>query len=80
TFYLKNYTIVSKPRAVIYRDRNDQNKMLRENKMHKFSDGTLTRVLHKLDHMVKDYLSTIRAWRIESRLRMIKGGVKSLWK
>nr|GEU60304.1 hypothetical protein [Tanacetum cinerariifolium] len=29
--------------------------MLRENKGHKFSDGTLTRVLHKLDHMVKDF-------------------------
>nr|GEW42327.1 histone deacetylase 14 [Tanacetum cinerariifolium] len=29
--------------------------MLRENEVHKFSDGTLTRVLHKLDHMVKDF-------------------------
>nr|GEW45330.1 hypothetical protein [Tanacetum cinerariifolium] len=47
--------IVSKPRAVIYRDRNDQKKMLRENEVHKFSDGTLIRVLHKLDHMVKDF-------------------------
>nr|GFB81100.1 hypothetical protein [Tanacetum cinerariifolium] len=26
-----------------------------ENELHKFSDGTLTRVLHKLDHMVKDF-------------------------
>nr|GEY49030.1 hypothetical protein [Tanacetum cinerariifolium] len=50
-----DYTIVSKPRAVICRDRNDQKKMLRENEVHKFSDGTLTRVLHKLDHMVKDF-------------------------
>nr|GFC14140.1 hypothetical protein [Tanacetum cinerariifolium] len=37
------------------RDRNDQKKMLRENKVHKFSDGTLIRILHKLDHMVKDF-------------------------
>nr|GEV73855.1 hypothetical protein [Tanacetum cinerariifolium] len=29
--------------------------MLRENEVHKFSDGTLIRVLHKLDHMVKDF-------------------------
>nr|GEW74457.1 hypothetical protein [Tanacetum cinerariifolium] len=29
--------------------------MLRENEVHKLSDGTLTRVLHKLDHMVKDF-------------------------
>nr|GEY92428.1 hypothetical protein [Tanacetum cinerariifolium] len=36
-------------------DRNDQKKMLRENKVHKFSDGTLIRILHKLDHMVKDF-------------------------
>nr|GFA81710.1 hypothetical protein [Tanacetum cinerariifolium] len=50
-----NYTIVSKPRAVIYKDRNDQKKMLRENEVYMFSDGTLTRVLHKLDHMVKDF-------------------------
>ncbi|GJT15714.1 hypothetical protein Tco_0874420 [Tanacetum coccineum] len=43
------------PRAVIYRDRNDQKKMMRENKVHKFIDGTLTRILEKMDHMVKDY-------------------------
>nr|GFB78644.1 hypothetical protein [Tanacetum cinerariifolium] len=29
--------------------------MLRENEVHKSSDGTLTRVLNKLDHMVKDF-------------------------
>nr|GEV05827.1 hypothetical protein [Tanacetum cinerariifolium] len=50
------YTIISKLRVVIYRDRNDQKKMLRENEVHKFSDGTLTRVLHKLDHMIKDFM------------------------
>nr|GEX59443.1 ribonuclease H-like domain-containing protein [Tanacetum cinerariifolium] len=53
--FKEDYTIVSKPRAVIYIDRNDQKKMLRENEVHKFSDGTLTRVLDKLDHMVKDF-------------------------
>ncbi|GKB57095.1 hypothetical protein Tco_0913281 [Tanacetum coccineum] len=29
--------------------------MTRENKVHKFSDGTLIRILEKLDHMVKDF-------------------------
>ncbi|GJR56103.1 hypothetical protein Tco_1406624, partial [Tanacetum coccineum] len=29
--------------------------MMRENKVHKFIDGTLTRILEKMDHMVKDY-------------------------
>nr|GEY18411.1 hypothetical protein [Tanacetum cinerariifolium] len=53
---IKQYdTIIRKPRAMIYRDRNHQKKMLRENEVHKFSDGTLTSVLHKLDHMVKDF-------------------------
>ncbi|GKD66828.1 hypothetical protein Tco_1308936 [Tanacetum coccineum] len=51
----QDYTIVHKPRAVIYRDRNDQKKMMRDSKVHKFSDGTLTRILEKLDFMVKDY-------------------------
>ncbi|GKD76745.1 hypothetical protein Tco_1339366, partial [Tanacetum coccineum] len=56
-FILKeDYTIVHKPRAVIYRDRNNQKKMMRESEVHKFNDGTLTRILEKLDHMVKDYV------------------------
>ncbi|GJY14339.1 retrovirus-related pol polyprotein from transposon TNT 1-94 [Tanacetum coccineum] len=36
-------------------NRNEVNKMMRINEVHKFSDGTLTRVLNKLDHMVKDF-------------------------
>ncbi|GJT69103.1 hypothetical protein Tco_1028389 [Tanacetum coccineum] len=55
-FVLKeDYTIVYKPRAVIYKDRNDQKKMMRLDEVHKFSYGTLTRVKEKLDHMVKDF-------------------------
>ncbi|GKA68465.1 hypothetical protein Tco_0768382 [Tanacetum coccineum] len=53
--FKEDYTIVSKPRAVIYRDRSDQKRMMRLNEVHKFSDGTLTRILDKLDHMVKDF-------------------------
>ncbi|GJZ92787.1 hypothetical protein Tco_0664852 [Tanacetum coccineum] len=53
--FKEDYTIVHKPWAVIYRDRNDQKKMMRESEVHKFSDGTLTRILEKLDFMVKDY-------------------------
>ncbi|GJY10733.1 hypothetical protein Tco_0378918 [Tanacetum coccineum] len=34
----EDYTIVHKPRAVIYRDRNDHKKMTWENEVHKFSD------------------------------------------
>nr|GEY22037.1 hypothetical protein [Tanacetum cinerariifolium] len=51
----QDYTIVPNPRAIIYKDRNDEKKMMRENEVHKFSDGTLTRFHEKLDHMVKDF-------------------------
>ncbi|GJX47593.1 hypothetical protein Tco_0272783 [Tanacetum coccineum] len=53
--FKEDYTIVHKPRAVIYRDRNNQKKMMRETEVHKFSDGTLRQILEKLDYMVKDY-------------------------
>ncbi|GKD46811.1 hypothetical protein Tco_1271456 [Tanacetum coccineum] len=51
----QDYTMVSKPRAVIYKDINDQKKMMRETEVHKFSDGMLNMILDKLDHMVKDF-------------------------
>ncbi|GJY26142.1 hypothetical protein Tco_0400868 [Tanacetum coccineum] len=54
--FTEDYTIVHKPRAVIYRDRNNQKKMMRESEVHKFSDDTLTRIIEKLDHMVKDFV------------------------
>ncbi|GJW86125.1 hypothetical protein Tco_0161465 [Tanacetum coccineum] len=54
-YFKEDYTIVPKPRAIIYRDRNDQRKLMRLNDRHKFSDGTLIRVMEKLDHMVKDF-------------------------
>ncbi|GKB93645.1 hypothetical protein Tco_0979782, partial [Tanacetum coccineum] len=54
-YFKEDYTIVPKPRVIVYRDRNDQRKLMRLNELHKFSDGTLTRVMEKLDHMVKDF-------------------------
>ncbi|GJZ92900.1 retrovirus-related pol polyprotein from transposon TNT 1-94 [Tanacetum coccineum] len=53
--FKEDYTIVNKPRAVIYRDRDDNKKMMRINEVHKFSDGTLMRIRDKLDFMVKDF-------------------------
>ncbi|GKF09363.1 hypothetical protein Tco_0043587, partial [Tanacetum coccineum] len=74
--FKEDYTIVSKPRAVIYIDRNDQKKMMRETEVHKFSDGTLNRILDKLDHMVKDFKlfkynpgMTTRIWSEDDRRR-----------
>ncbi|GJX05788.1 hypothetical protein Tco_0193720 [Tanacetum coccineum] len=54
--FKEDYTIVHKPKDVIYRDRNNQKKMMRETEVYKFSDCTLTRILEKLDVMVKDYV------------------------
>ncbi|GJR14002.1 hypothetical protein Tco_0796654 [Tanacetum coccineum] len=51
--FKEDYTIVNKPRAVIYRDRDDNKKMMRIDEVHKFSDGTLMRIQDKLDFMVK---------------------------
>nr|GEW88319.1 hypothetical protein [Tanacetum cinerariifolium] len=78
----KYYTIISKPKAIIYRDRNDQKKMTRETEVQKFSDGMLTRILERPDHMVKDFrlFKYNQAWRQESVLRMIEGGVRSSWR
>ncbi|GJW32107.1 hypothetical protein Tco_0052139 [Tanacetum coccineum] len=53
--FKEDYTIVHKLRVIIYRDRNNHKKMMRETEVHKFSDGTLTRILEKLDFIVKDY-------------------------
>ncbi|GJW17488.1 hypothetical protein Tco_0024924 [Tanacetum coccineum] len=53
--FKEDYTIVFKPRAVIYRDMDDNRKMMRINEVHKFSDGTLIRIKEKLDFMVKDF-------------------------
>ncbi|GJT48041.1 hypothetical protein Tco_0974198 [Tanacetum coccineum] len=55
TITSKKPTIALSQRAVVYRDRNDQRKLMRLNELHKFSDGTLTRVMEKLDQMVKDF-------------------------
>ncbi|GJX36770.1 hypothetical protein Tco_0248327 [Tanacetum coccineum] len=49
---------------------------MRETKVHKFSDGTLNRILDKLDHMVKDFKlfkynpgMTMRIWPENDRRR-----------
>nr|GEU44863.1 monodehydroascorbate reductase [Tanacetum cinerariifolium] len=53
--FKEDYTIINKPRIIIYKDRNNK-KMMRISEVHKFSDGTLTRIRDKLDFMVKDYV------------------------
>nr|GEV43034.1 hypothetical protein [Tanacetum cinerariifolium] len=79
--YKEDYTIVSKPKDIIYRDRNEQKKMMMKNKVHKFGDGTLIRILERLDHMVKHFRLFKYNTSVEKRIwsEDIKGGVKSLW-
>nr|GEU99657.1 hypothetical protein [Tanacetum cinerariifolium] len=73
--FKKDYTIVSKPRVIIYKDKNKQ-KMMRGTEVHKFSDGTVHGILEKLDHMVKDFRlfkynsgMTVRIWSKDDKRR-----------
>ncbi|GJZ82955.1 hypothetical protein Tco_0648128 [Tanacetum coccineum] len=75
--FKEDYTIVSKPRAVIYRDSNDQKKMMRETEVHKFSDSTLTRILEKLDHMVKYFKLSRYNPGMERRIWLVRLGISS---
>ncbi|GJX34831.1 hypothetical protein Tco_0246388 [Tanacetum coccineum] len=53
--FKEDINVVSKPRDAIYKDRNEQKKMMQETEVHKFSDGTLCRIQDKLDYKVKDF-------------------------
>ncbi|GJV69766.1 hypothetical protein Tco_1485275 [Tanacetum coccineum] len=48
-----DYTIIESPRAVVLPVNNNERKIMRFNKIYKFSDGTLTRILEALDYRVK---------------------------
>ncbi|GJR77563.1 hypothetical protein Tco_0089928 [Tanacetum coccineum] len=50
-----DYTIIESPRAVVFPVDNNDRKIMRFNKIYKFSDGTLTRILEALDYKVKEF-------------------------
>ncbi|GJX71906.1 hypothetical protein Tco_0309077 [Tanacetum coccineum] len=50
-----DYTIIESPRAVIFPVNNNERKIMRFNKIYKFSDGTLTRIMETLDYRVKEF-------------------------
>ncbi|GJZ31541.1 hypothetical protein Tco_0576588 [Tanacetum coccineum] len=50
-----DYTIIDSPRAVIFPVTNNKRKIMRFNKIYKFSDGTLTHILEALDYRVKEF-------------------------
>ncbi|GKB58845.1 hypothetical protein Tco_0915031 [Tanacetum coccineum] len=50
-----DYTIIEYPREVVFPVNNNERKIMRFNKIYKFSDGTLTRILETLDYIVKEF-------------------------
>nr|GEU88691.1 hypothetical protein [Tanacetum cinerariifolium] len=50
-----DYTIIKSPRAVVFPVNNNKRKIMRFNKIYKFSDGTLTRILEALAYRVKEF-------------------------
>ncbi|GKB66221.1 hypothetical protein Tco_0927633 [Tanacetum coccineum] len=62
---LRNRTAYSDPQGVIYEDQNNRNRLMRTDKLHKFSDGTLNYVLialHDISSGIRmDYLPK-RKW------------------
>ncbi|GKF53820.1 hypothetical protein Tco_0160730 [Tanacetum coccineum] len=68
--FKEDYTIVSKPSAVIYRGRNDQKKMMRGTEVYKFSDG------HDDRRRSKDFMEVIeRRLKIRRIFRSLKSFV-----
>ncbi|GJX02340.1 retrovirus-related pol polyprotein from transposon TNT 1-94 [Tanacetum coccineum] len=53
--YKHDYTIIERPRAVLFPVSNNERKIMRFNEIYKFSDGTLINILEALDYRVKEY-------------------------
>nr|GFA33544.1 hypothetical protein [Tanacetum cinerariifolium] len=71
------YTAYSNPRGFIYQNKDKQNRLMRINELHKFSDGTLNDVRTALD----DHLKGIRMqylpqtiWRDDDKIYKFKEG------
>nr|GEX22124.1 reverse transcriptase domain-containing protein [Tanacetum cinerariifolium] len=50
-----DYTIIESPRAIVFPVNKHKQKIIRFNKIYKFSDGTLTRILEALAYRVKKF-------------------------
>ncbi|GJV40061.1 hypothetical protein Tco_1418501 [Tanacetum coccineum] len=50
-----DYTIIDSHRAVVFPVTNNERKIMRFNKIYKFSDGMLTNIMEALDYRVKEY-------------------------
>ncbi|GJV18984.1 hypothetical protein Tco_1368004 [Tanacetum coccineum] len=52
---MHDYKILDSPRAVLFRDKYGMQMLIRFNKIHKFSDGTLQQIDEALDYRVKEF-------------------------
>ncbi|GKE24399.1 hypothetical protein Tco_1435911 [Tanacetum coccineum] len=50
-----DYTIIDLPHAVVFPISNNERKIMRFNKIYKFSDGTLINIMEALNYRVKEY-------------------------
>ncbi|GJT75565.1 hypothetical protein Tco_1042290 [Tanacetum coccineum] len=53
-----DYTIIESPRVIVFSVNNNEQKIMRFNKIYKFRDGTLIRILEALDYRVKEFKAT----------------------
>nr|GEW11452.1 retrovirus-related Pol polyprotein from transposon TNT 1-94 [Tanacetum cinerariifolium] len=53
--YKHEYTVIDSPRAVMFQDKYGVQMIMRFNKIHKFSDGTLQQIDEALDYRVKEF-------------------------
>ncbi|GJT13297.1 hypothetical protein Tco_0860339 [Tanacetum coccineum] len=53
--FMHDYKILDSPRAVVFRDTYGMQMIMRFNKIHKFSDGTLQQIDEALDYRVKEF-------------------------
>ncbi|GJT48047.1 hypothetical protein Tco_0974204 [Tanacetum coccineum] len=53
--YKHDFTIIESPRSVTFRDKYGVQMIMRFNKIHKFSDGTLHQIDEALDYRVKEF-------------------------
>ncbi|GJV80279.1 hypothetical protein Tco_1516149 [Tanacetum coccineum] len=52
--YKLPYTTMGTSKGVVYPNKNGQNMLMRYDKVHKFSDGTLKKVIEKLKEMIRE--------------------------
>ncbi|GKB43890.1 hypothetical protein Tco_0888832 [Tanacetum coccineum] len=53
--FMHDYKILDSPRVVVFRDKYGMQMIMRFNKIHKFSDGTLQQIDEALDYQVKEF-------------------------